>query len=292
MKLSKRMLVISLIVLALVGSLFTAYASNNLFSDVANFAVDTNVTLVASLPMTALAAMVIAYFFFILRHYKNPKCLKRMGRLYLILLVAFNGVGLVSTIVSGAAVYHSFTKPYPFPGFLIIMLVVHALFLAAHILGLFMVSRLPEDEERIKPSPKHVFATLGWVCFTILVFNRLGTLLMFPLYVQWRTLYMTFPAYVFLLMGLCIGVFKLIHDLEIVTCKKALIITASVLIGTNVALFVVTLALGLTDTTFISAVSVLFPLERLASKPLELPIHFAAYIAVLVVTLVQTCKSK
>ena len=139
---------------------------------------------------------------------------------------------------------------------------------------------------------KYVFSTIGWVLFTGLVFNRLGTLLVSPMYVHWRTLYMTFPAYIFLVVGLCVGVVKLLRDLEILTCKKALIITISAILGVNVALFVITLVLGLTDTTFISALSVVYPLERLASKPVELPIHFASYTAVLIILLVQTLKKK
>ena len=50
--------------------------------------------------------------------------------------------------------------------------------------------------------------------------------------------------------------------------------------------------IGSKYTVFISAVSPAMPLERLASMPLELPIHLAASLAVLIILLVQAIKKK
>ena len=293
MKMSKKLIVIALSVLTVVGAFLTAYASNNLFNDISNFGNSYHSPFIVSFPSVTLAAMVLAWFFYILRSYKNPQYFKAMTKLYLIILTVLNSIGVLTTILSAVLVYGSFTSPYPFPGFAIIFLILHILFLLSDVYALvFCLKKVPEDSEKRKMNAKYVFSTIGWVLFTGLVFNRLGTLFMSPMYIQWRTFYMTFPAYIFLVMGLCIGVFKLLRDLEILTCKKALIITASVLLGVTVALAVITMVLGLTDTTFISALSVVYPLERLASKPVELPIHFASYVAVLVILLVQTLKKK
>lgn len=293
MKLSKKLTVIILIVLTLVGSILTAYASNNLFSDIANLGNAPHNPFIVSFPTVTLSAMVLVYFFYILRSYKYPQNKRSMTKLYLIILTSLNGVGVLTTILSAVLIYGSFTSPYPFPGFAIIFLILHILFLLCDVYGLvFCLKKVPEDSEKRKITVKYVFSTIGWVLFTGLVFNRLGTLLVSPMYVHWRTLYMTFPAYIFLVVGLCVGVVKLLRDLEILTCKKALIITISAILGVNVALFVITLVLGLTDTTFISALSVVYPLERLSSKPVELPIHFASYTAVLIILLVHTLKKK
>ena len=93
-------------------------------------------------------------------------------------------------------------------------------------------------------------------------------------------------------MIVLVGVYKVLVYFEIINSRKAKIITASVMIGVIAALFVVIAIIGSKYTVFISAVSPAMPLERLASKPLELPIHLAASLAVLIILLVQAIKKK
>ena len=48
----------------------------------------------------------------------------------------------------------------------------------------------------------------------------------------------------------------------------------------NIVLFAITMIIGANDSAFVSAVSAAAPLERLGSMPMEILIHFVAYLGV------------
>ena len=290
---SKKNTLISLIVVFIVGSLMAVQASNMFFSDVANFAVGLgNMTIFATFPALNLAAILAAAFLFILRCYLRPQYFRAMSKLYLIIVMALSGLGILFSILAGAVTYHNFVAAYPFKGYLIIFMVVHALILGAAVFAFIKVLKLPQDQEKMQMKASYVFKTIGWFLFIYLVFNRAGTLFGSPVYIQWRTLYLTFPFYLFLLLPICIGVYKVLLLLDIIPAGKARFISNVALLSVTGALFVTCCILGATHSEFISAVSQAMPLERLASKPLEIIIHFGAYVAVLVILLVQHLKAQ
>ena len=276
---NKKFLVISLIVIAILGSLVTFYSSNLFFSDVSNFGAGfMNTTLFVTLPMLLCGAMFAAAPICLVRLFKRPENKKALSKLYLTIAMALAGAGILFAILGGVINMHSFVKPYPFPGYLIIMMVLHLLVLGASLFAFFkFVKPMPEDNEKFKGGVKHIFHTLGLYLLIALAFNRFGAFLLMPVYCQFSTLYKTFVYYLFLLIPVFILIIKMLRILDI--CKFRFILSICAL-ALTVVLFAAIALLGANDSAFISAVSAAAPLERLGSMPMELLIHLVVYIGV------------
>jgi MFS family permease len=276
---NKKFVIISLIIIALFGSLLTFYASNLFFSDVANFGAGfSNVTLFATLPAMLLGAIFIAAPLYIVRLYKRPENKKALSRLYLIIACALSVLGLIFAVLAGVINYRGNFVSYPFPGYLIIMMVVFALIIACSIFVFFkFVKDMPEDNEKFKGGVKHVLHTIGLYLLIALAFNRCGAFLLAPVYIQWSNLYKTFVYYLFLLIPMALLVVKMLKVLDL---SKNTFIPSLVVGILNIVLMVVIVVLGSNDSSFISAVSAAAPLERLGSMPMEILIHFFAYLGV------------
>ena len=277
---SKKFLVISLAIIAVIGSIWTFYASNMFFSDVSNFGAGfMNTTLFVSLTGMLLGAMMVAAPLFIVRFYQRPNSRKVLCRNYLFIAIALAAFGLIFAVLGGVVNYRGNFVKYPFPGYLIIMIVLHLAVLVGSAVVLFMkVLKMPEDTEKYKVTVKHVFHTLGLYLLIALAFNRFGAFLLMPVYCQFSTLYKTFVYYLFLLVPMVILAIKLMRILEI--GKNRFLMSLITLIVTT-GLMVAILLLGKSDSSFISAVSAAAPLERLGSMPMELFIHFFSYFGVL-----------
>ena len=288
---SKKFVIISLIITAIIGSLVTFYASNLFFSDVSNFGAGfMNTTLFVTLPMMLFGAMLIALPLFVIRFYQRPNSRKVLCRNYLFIAIALAAFGAIFAVLGGVLNMHSFVKPYPFPGYLIIMLVLHALIIAGAAVTLFkVVLKMPDDTEKYKVSVKHVFHTLGLYLLIALAFNRFGAFLFMPIYVQWSTLYKTFVYFLFLLIPMALLVIKVLKILEI---GKGYFIPLLVVAILNIVLMALVVVFGVSDSTFISAVSAAAPLERLGSMPMELLIHFVVYLGVSVYYIIIEKRQK
>ena len=276
---SKKFVVISLAIIAIFGSLVTFYGANMFFGDVSNFGAGfMKTTLFVSLPMMLFGAILIAAPLFIIRFYQRPNSRKILCRNYLFVAIALAAFGMIFAVLGGVLNMHSFVKPYPFPGYLIIMLILHAGIIVCAALTLFkVVLKMPDDSEQYKVKPLHVLHTVGLYLLIALTFNRFGAFLLAPVYVQWSTLYKTFVYYLFLLIPMALCVIKVLGILEIGQSK---LIPLIVIAALNVGLFLAVVLLGKNDSAFVSAVSAAAPLERLGSMPMELFIHFASYLGV------------
>ena len=276
---SKKFVIISLAILAVIGSIWTFYSSNMFFGDVSNFGAGfMKTTLFVTLPGLLLGALFVTAALFIVRFYQRPNSRKILCRNYLFIAIALACFGLLFTVLGGVLNLHSFIKPYPFAGYLIIMLALNVLIIAGSAVVLFkIVLKMPEDTEKYKVSIKHVFHTLGLFLLIALAFNRFGAFLLMPVYVQWSTLYKTFVYYLFLLIPMALLIVKVLKILEI---RKNFFIPVVVIAVLNAGLMVAILLLGANDAAFVSAVSAAAPLERLGSMPMELFIHFFTYFGV------------
>ena len=158
-------------------------------------------------------------------------------------------------------------------------------------MGLRLSKKMPEDTGRVKVNFLHVLKTIGWFMFIGMVFNRFGMLLGAPTYIYLRNLHLTFPFYIYLLMPLFLGVIEVLYILKLVDRKK-LFLLGIIALGLNVVFFAYIAIMGLNDTGFVSSLSQAMPLERMASKPLEILIHFLSYAGVGAAILVQNRKPK
>ena len=285
---SKKFVMISLALIAIFGSLLTFYASNLFFSDVANFG-SGSPTLFVTFPALLLGAMFVAAALFIVRFYQRPNSRKVLSRNYLFIAIALACFAVIFAVLGGIINYRGNFLSYPFPGYLIIMIVLNVLIIAGAAITLFkVVLKMPDDTEKYKVKPLHVLHTLGLFLLISLAFNRFGAFLLMPVYVQWSSLYMTFVYYLFLLIPMALLVIKVLGILD----YKPLFIPTVVVAALAVILFAVTAIIGINDSAFISAVSAAAPLERLGSMPMEILIHFVTYLGVSIYYIIKELKAK
>ena len=285
---SKKFVMISLALIAIFGSLLTFYASNLFFSDVANFG-SGSPTLFVTFPALLLGAMFVAAALFIVRFYQRPNSRKVLSRNYLFIAIALACFAVIFAVLGGIINYRGNFLSYPFPGYLIIMIVLNVLIIAGAAITLFkVVLKMPDDTEKYKVKPLHVLHTFGLFLLISLAFNRFGAFLLMPVYVQWSSLYMTFVYYLFLLIPMALLVIKVLGILD----YKSLFIPTVVVAALAVILFAVTAIIGVNDSAFISAVSAAAPLERLGSMPMEILIHFVTYLGVSIYYIIKELKAK
>ena len=289
---SKKFSLIALAIIAVLGSLVAFAASNLFFTDVPYFGPNImDTALFASFTVLLFGAYFVVGPMYIVRSYLKPNIRKRMSKTYLKTTMVLAGLGFVFAILAGVINYKgNFFAPYPFPGFIIVMMVAHLLVLGGAIFALVKpVKALPEDTEQFKVGAKHVFFSMGWFLFVALAFNRFGAFLTMPMYVELRNFHLTFLFYLFLLVPMAILV-KKVFDVYGVKFNKFVYVVA--LFAVNLVLFVAVAIIGMNDTTFVSSLSPAMPLERLAAKPVEIIIHFASQFGILLAWLIREIKAK
>ena len=289
---SKKFSLIALAIIAVLGSLVAFAASNLFFTDVPYFGPNImDTALFASFTVLLFGAYFVMGPMYIVRSYLKPNIRKKMTRTYLITTAVLALFGLIFAILAGVVNYKgNFLTPYPFPGFIIIMMVVHFLVLGGAIaLLVITLTRMPADTEQFKVGAKHVFFSMGWFLFVALAFNRFGAFLTMPMYVELRNFHLTFLFYLFLLVPMAILV-KKVFDVYEVKFNKFVYVIA--LFAVNLVLFVAVAIIGMNDTTFVSSLSPAMPLERLAAKPVEIIIHFASQFGILLAWLIREIKAK
>ena len=289
---SKKFSLIALAIIAVLGSLVAFAASNLFFTDVPYFGphiMDTAIFL--SFTALLFGAYFVIGAMYIVRSYLKPNIRKKMSKTYLKTTMVLAGLGFVFAILAAVINYNgNFLASAPFPGFIILMMVMHLLVLGGSIFALLKpVKALPEDTEEFKVGAKHVFFTMGWFLFTALAFNRFGAFLTMPIYVELRNFYQTVFFYLFLLVPMAILVKKVFDVFEL---KLNRFIYVIILFAINLVLFIVVAIIGLNDTTFVSSLSPAMPLERLAAKPVEIIIHFASQFGILLAWLIREIKAK
>lgn len=288
----KKYLVISLIALVVVGALFTALSSNMLFDDLFNKDVKfANATLFVSIPAVTFTLLFVLGIFYVLRCYQHKDCVKRLSRHYLIMAAISGLIGAIFAVVGNLKVYGTLFGRHPFPGYTIIFLILNLAMLGGAIFGLLKLKGMKDDEGRIKVRVGYVFKTIGWFLFICLMLNRLGMFLAAPIYLYWRNFYATFPFYLYLLFPVCLGVLVAMHKLELWKREK-LVYMGLVMLGVNACFFTYITLIGINNTAFVSSLSQAMPLERMASKPLEILIHFLSYAGVSAAILVENKKPK
>lgn len=288
----KKRLIVALIITTFVNAFVMMLASNMFIDDIFNIGVGfSRGTLFATLPAASIALFLVAMTLYLIRIYLHPDCKKRLSRLYLIYTIVFGAIGLVGAILAGVKVYGTFVGKNPFPGYLIIFMVLDVLLIGYGIYRLINLKKMTDDTGRIKVNFPYVMKTIGWFLFISLLANRLGTFLSMPSYVYLRNFHLTFPFYLWLLVPTYLGVIKVLKITDVIDCKKTLIL-AFIGLGCNVVLFAYTVIVGLNDTGFVSSLSQALPLERMAAKPVEIPIHFLANVGVFVALLLNAKKAK
>ena len=283
---NKKTASIILIVLVVLGSIFTFYTANLLFSDLANiFPGYKDNNFITSLPMCMTMNQFILAILYVARYIRRPQYVKSMTKKYLIIFMAFSVLGIITSIMSGVMIYHSFFKPYPIPAYCFTMILVNVIFIAAAVyFYILTVKRMPEDKEKRPFSVKHIFKTIGYSLGIFFVLERFGAALYFPFYIQWRTIYMSWPFFFTLLapMSMCVQSFLYVIPKYKENVRIGLIFAIINLSVAFVAHLVVCI-IGYNEPKLLSAISPAMAIDRLdcSTKSLILVIVVTAIIGVL-----------
>ena len=282
---NRRTVLLSLIVLTIISSIVAVQSTNYFMADILNHAVlfSKHSSFLVTFPSLMFSVLTVMAFLGIVRVYLRPNSKKRLLKTYTIIALVVSGIGLLTVILSALQVYGSLIKPYPFPGYLIIFMIVHILVIAACIYGLAVcIKKMPEDTEEFKVDFKHVLKTIGWFLFISMAYNRLGNFFAIPIYIYLRNLYLSFPFFIYLLMPIAIGVYKVLDLLGYLkSIKQRKIFTGPI-----------RSCYRLLRTDMVSAISFAMPLERVSSMPVEIIIHFLTYTGVILPLFIRAIKMK
>ena len=263
---SKKTAGIILIILIVVGSIFTFYSANLLFSDLANiFPGYKDNNFIASLPLCMTMNQFILAIIYVARYIRHPEYVKSMTKKYLIIFMAFSLVGIITSIMSGVMIYHSFFKPYPIPAYCFTMILVNVIFIATAVyFYILTVKRMPEDKEKRPFSLKHVFHTMGISFMVFFSLERFGAFLYFPFYIQWRTIYLSWPFVFTLLAPLSMLIQSYLYIYPEYNKKPLIgliyaIINISVALASHLAICIT----GYYNTKLLSAISPAMAIDRL-----------------------------
>ena len=289
---NKKYLLVSLAFVALLGSLFTACAVNNFFSDIVNIQAGAlTSTIFVSLPTICVAFSFVFATLYLIRIYKYKDSFKTLFKRFLIIVIALNSLGFISVILSGIITYGTLVSDHPFRGFQIMFMLISLLLIIGGVFGLIKLRGAEEDKDPLKIKVSYVFKTIGWVFFLLLAYDRFGTLLVSPTFIYYRTFYMTFPFYLFLLVPIFLGIVEVLYIFDVLDVKKIRLLA---IIGgaVTICLSAYIVLMGLNDTGFISSVSQCMPLERIISKPVEIILHILAYLVLTIIIIIQARKPK
>ncbi len=288
----KKTALILLIVLLLVGSFVTFYSGNMLSSDISNMFYGVHdIFIVSSLPLFFITLDFILGILFVLRFYRYPDRRKSIVNLYTILAMVFAILGTIFCILTGV-VYKDFMTPYPFHGYCLILLIVNAIIFGLCLaLNIYAKKTMKEDSSDHKIKFHYVLYTGIAVVLMFFALYRFGSVMWMVVYAQARTLYLTFPFYLWALIPMALLLHVVFYFLDIYGNYKRAIIYTAIVLGLEIILGAVVVIIGYTNTSFISAISPALPLERLATKPLDVISNIAIIIIVAGYYLIYSIRS-
>ena len=262
-----------LIIIGIVGSICVFYMTNLLLSDLSNMFYGVHdAYIIASFPGFFLSLYFILAEIFVFRYFYRPKYRKSLILTYLIIACCFAFIGMIMSIITGAVIYKSFFTPYPFWGYTMICLIVHIfVFCGSIYLHILFKKKLPDDETKRPISIQYVLFSTVLSILVFFAFDRFGAFLVAPVYIHWRTFYLTFPFYLSLLLPAAELVHTVLYMFDYFK-KKPMIgfVYSLVMVVADIVLLTTVILLGYNYPQFISAVSPALALERLATKPYDI----------------------
>lgn len=275
----KKSLFIPLLALSIIlGSFVNFYAFNLLCSDIANSFMQFNleVQIIATFPALFISIDFVLITLFLMKYVNKAEPVRRLCKKYLIILGSFSLLGVITSILTGTIVYHSFVGDFIFPCYPLIGLIAHSLLLVGSCVLFFLVHKyLPKGDQAYRPSFKQVISTIGHAIFMYYVFNRFGVVLWAPTFIQWRTFGITWIFYLWMLLPIATLILSIIGEMRWYIKKRRYnIISHSVIFAVNIGLGIAFYLMELNNTALGAAISPAMPISRLASMPAEALIGF------------------
>lgn len=258
----------------IVGSIVTFYGTNMILSDVSNmFYSKINLDVVTSLPIFLISFQMVAIFLCLLDLATDPENARKIIVGSMDVVVFTSLLGFATTIVTYAFMYYKFMAPYPFKGASVILIIYYVLmFVAGSFLNVW--GQGLEKPEKKKGGFGNAIFKIVRAIFVFYAFNRFGALLLSPTYIQWRTLGLTCPFYLSLLVPITLVSLMVYSSLDFggKGAKSGLILAVVVFVA-DVILSACVFILGAMYTKFPAAISPALPLERLITMPIDVIIQ-------------------
>lgn len=268
---NKKLVVILLFAVVIVGSLFSFYGTNMLFSDICNlYAGFHDAAIIGTLPMIMLFSEFMLAIIYLARLIKFPAYKKAMTVRFFKTIAGMCVVGFIFSILTGIIVYKSFFKLYPFPFYPLVMCIANVLLGATAVYAAVLTNkRMEPDAEKRKHTSSFLYTLYTFLLgiFLWLATDRLGAFLYFPTYIQWRMIGVLWPnicAFPFL-MSMLAQSFLYCFDFYN-RCPKKGIIYAAFNFVFGVGLSIAGLAIYNKNSAAVAALSLPMGLERCATS--------------------------
>ena len=276
-------------VLLLMVAVITFFTWNLLFSLVSNYE-SLSMTSISSLPMVFFMIILYVLIFAVFDY----EVLKRKDayffRKFSIIVASFALLGVVSSILDGTIVYHTFVGDYIFFAMPLFMLIVHAIILGISVYGAILSCKAIHDN---KPEKTWKRPKLYWIREVLVAFllmfalEKFGSILLLPMYWSSYDSIYVLPFYIQLLVPTFLVVMYFV-DRHWLHDKKLNIILSSSALGHSIfsLIYMIFMSKGNWPLT-INPLSPILQLERLVTKPLGAIVLYGVSIIYPCVFLVQ-----
>lgn len=289
---NKKKAFILLIILTIIGSVICYYATNLILADVINYSYGWNgLNILASIPGVMFAVDTVCATVFVIRYYKNNKNKKRTLSLYIKLMIIFSIIGILGSIAASTFSYDSITVSYPFPYYLIISIVLHAIIIIIlTIISSKVLKNMEEDEEKKKISFGYFLYSVFLPCFVFYSYNRLGAVLLSFTYIQTSTIHMTWSLFVWLLIPIMILYYIISAEFDVYQSISIQVIQLLAFGLLNLSLGASYYITSSHNSLYISSISPAFGLDRMLAFPLIAIFHFVVCTLLIIICLFRLIK--
>ena len=277
--------------LVLMIGVITFFTWNLIFSFVSNYQ-SISATSLSGLPMIIFMIEIYVVLFGIFNYIVLQRRDAYFFRKYSIITFSFAVVGIVTSIVCGTFVYHTFVGDYVFAAYPLFMLIIHILFLGiSGYLGFVSIKQISQE----KPEKSWKNARFYWVREVLVAFmlmfalEKLGGLVLLPLlYSSYDGVYVI-PFYIQLLVPTFIFVSYMV-DRHYLHNKKVNIVLSSIALCYSILsllyMFLMHKFMVNPYPTLVNPLSPILQLERLVKKPYGFIILYAFCLIYSCVTLI------
>ena len=285
-------------VLLLMVAVITFFTWNLIFSVVSNYAALTIVS-ISSLPliffMIILYVLIFGVFDYVVLKRKDAYFFRKFS----IIVVCFSLLGMISSILDGTIVYHTFVGDYVFFAMPLFMLIVHALICGIAVYGSIVSCKSIHDN---KPEKTWKAPRLYWIrevlvaLLLMFALEKLGAFLLLPIFWSSYDSIYVLPFYIQLLIPAFLVVIYFVDRHWLHNKKINILLSASALIYSLFSLIFMILISKGTWPLVVNPLSPILQLERLVTLPIGFIVIYAVSIlyscSILIVNVVKLIKEK
>lgn len=259
-------------VITLMLSVIAFYTFNLVFSFVSNYQA-ISVTSLAMLPMLFIFGNLVTAYIAVYRWQVRKISDPYFFRFYGIFCSVLSVLGIVSAILNGTIVYHSFVKDYIFKCYPLFTLLISIFMLGISVAILFVSQRKIVTEKIEKKTKFNLFygiRSFGLGELTVFALERLGAFMLVPVYWSSYDSIYTLPYLIQLLIPSLILITYIIHE-DFLHSRKVTLSLSAAGFGYSVISLIYVIAMGWnTYPLMINGLSAVQQFERLVTFPLDL----------------------